>query len=284
MLGRMRYVDGHRYYTVSEVAAATGVSPQTVRDWERLGRVAAARSAGGHRLFSEEGLRTVSDEAARRRRRRTSGKEPDIAAANWELASTGARLRAAREDHQLSQAELAAKAGISRSVLSAIERGIYGPSVLVFSRIAETLGIPMSLLAPARPTGQYLMKASQRPETLLGKGIRWLELAGPGHSMAPAVLLAAPGADSGGFVTLARENFITVIEGLLQFRLPDPGDWFSLESGDGLVLAPGQTHSWRNPSRDTTAKAVWIEQLAATDPKRQPGEVPPGEQRGGTVS
>ncbi len=268
---RMRYVDGHRYYTVSEVAAATGVSPQTVRDWERLGHVAASRSAGGHRLFSEEGLRTASDQAARRRRRRASGQEPGITATSWELASTGARLRAAREDHNLSQAELAARVGVSRSVLSAIERGIYGPSVQVFSRIAETLGIPMSLLAPARPAGQYLMKASQRPETLLGKGIRWLELAGPGHSMAPAVLLAAPGADSGGFVTLARENFITIMEGVLQFRLPDSRDWFTLEPGDGLVLAPGQTHSWRNPSQDTTAKALWVEQLAATDPARQSG-------------
>lgn len=269
----MRYVDGHRYYTVSEVAAATGVSAQTVRDWERLGRVAAARSAGGHRLFSEEGLQTVSDEAARRRRRRASGKEPGRLAANWELASTGARLRAAREDHHLSQADLAAKVGVSRSVLSAIERGIYGPSVQVFSRIAETLGIPMSLLAPARPAGQYLMKASQRPETLLGNGIRWLELAGPGHSMAPAVLLAAPGADSGGLVTLARENFITVIAGLLQFRLPDSASWFSLETGDGLVLAPGQTHSWRNPSQDTTAKALWVEQLAAAGAARQAKQV-----------
>lgn len=269
----MRYVDGHRYYTVSEVAAATGVSAQTVRDWERLGRVAAARSAGGHRLFSEDGLRTVSDEAARRRRRRASGREPGTAAANWELASTGARLRAAREDHGLSQADLAAKVGVSRSVLSAIERGVYGPSVQVFSRIAETLGIPMSLLAPARPAGQYLMKASQRPETLLGNGIRWQELAGPGHGMAPAVLLAAPGADSGGLITLARENFITVMEGVLQFRLPDCGNWFSLEPGDGLILAPGQTHSWRNPSHHITAKAVWVEQLAATDPARQPADV-----------
>jgi len=182
--------------------------------------------------------------------------------------STGARLRAAREDHHLSQAELAAELGVSRSVLSAIERGIYGPSVQMFSRIAETLGIPMSLLAPGRPAGQYLMRASQRPETVLGNGIRWLELAGPGHSMAPAVLLAAPGADSGGYVTLARENFITVVEGVLQFRLAGSADSLSIEAGDGLILAPGQTHSWRNPSQKTTAKALWVEQLAAKDPTR----------------
>jgi XRE family transcriptional regulator, regulator of sulfur utilization len=273
----MRYVDGHPYYTVSEVADATGVSPQTVRDWERLGHVAAARSAGGHRLFSKEGLRMVSDEAARRRRMRTSGKERGIAATNWELASTGARLRAAREDHHLSQAELAAEVGVSRSVLSAIERGIYGPSVQMFSRISETLGIPMSLLAPARPAGEYLMKASQRPETVLGKGIRWLELAGPGHSMAPAVLLASPGADSGGYVTLARENFITVIEGILRFRLADSADSLTIEAGDGLILAPGQTHSWRNPSQKTTAKALWVEQLAAKEPTRTDPVWHPGE-------
>jgi XRE family transcriptional regulator, regulator of sulfur utilization len=261
----MRYLNGRSYYTISEVAEATGVSSQTVRDWERLGRVEALRTAGGHRLFSEEALRMVSDQAARSRRRRVSGREPAVAGAaevNWELASTGARLRAAREDHQLSQAELAGRVGVSRSVLSAIERGIYGASVHVFSKIAEELGIPMASLAPARPAGQYLMKASQRPETLLGRGVRWQELAAPGHSMAPALLLAAPGADSGGFMTLARENFVTVLDGSLQFRMPDPGEWFTLEPGDSLVLAPGQTHVWRNSSREQPAKALWVEQLA----------------------
>jgi excisionase family DNA binding protein len=263
----MRYLNGRPYYTISEVADATGVSSQTVRDWERLGRVAALRTAGGHRLFSEDALRMVGDHAARSRRKRISGREPALPSpddVNWELASTGARLRAAREDHQLSQAELAASVGISRSVLSALERGIYGASVQVFSRIAEQLGISMSMLAPARPTGQYLMKASQRPETLLGRGVRWQELAGPGHSMAPALLLAAAGADSGGFMTLARENFVTMLEGSLQFLLPDHGDWLTLEPGDSLVLAPGQTHAWRNPSREQPARALWVEQLAAS--------------------
>ncbi|MGI9004937.1 MAG: helix-turn-helix domain-containing protein [Streptosporangiaceae bacterium] len=262
----MRYLNGHRYYTISEVAAATGVSSQTVRDWERMGRVETLRTAGGHRLFSEDALRMVSDQAARSRRRRVSGREPSASGspdAHWELASTGARLRAAREDHGMSQAALADRVGISRSVLSALERGIYGATAHVFSRIAEVLGIPMSLLAPARPTGQYLMKASQRPETLLGRGVRWLELAAPGHSLAPALLLTAPGADSGGFITLIRENFVTVLEGTFQVCLPGRDDWITMGPGDSLVLAPGQTHAWRNPSRDEPAKALWVEQLAA---------------------
>ena len=122
----------------------------------------------------------------------------------------------------------------------------------------------MTLLAPARPTGQYLMKASQRPGTLLCRGVRWQEPAAPGHSMAPALLLTAPGANSGGFITLARENFVTLLEGSLQFRLPDHGDWLTLEPGDSLVLAPGQTHAWRNSSREQPAKALWVEQLAAS--------------------
>ncbi|HEX9066589.1 MAG TPA: helix-turn-helix domain-containing protein [Streptosporangiaceae bacterium] len=280
----MRYLNGRRYYTIGEVAEATGVSSQTVRDWERLGRVAALRTAGGHRLFSDDALRMVSDQAARSRRRRVSGREPSApgsADVNWELASTGARLRAAREDHGLSQAELASRVGISRSVLSALERGIYGASAHVFSKIAEVLGIPMSSLAPARPTGQYLMRAGQRPETLLGRGVRWLELAAPGHSMAPALLLTAPGADSGGFMTLTRENFVTVLDGTFQVRLSGQDDWITLEPGDSLVLAPGQAHAWRNPSRDQPAKALWVEQLAAPlAPDGAVGRPEAGETRG----
>ena len=38
----------------------------------------------------------------------------------------------------------------------------------------------------------------------------------------------------------------------------------TLEPGDSLVLTPGQTHAWRNPSRARPAKALWIEQLAAS--------------------
>jgi excisionase family DNA binding protein len=267
----VRYVEGTPYYTIGEVAQTAGVSAQTVREWERLGHFAAIRTAGGHRLFDEEAVRRVLDLVTQRRRSkitRPGGPSPGSGTRiDWSLASTGARVRAAREDGRLSQAALAERTGISRSLLSSIERGVCGASVQIFSRIAEVLEIPMSSLAPARPRGQQVMRAAQRPETELAGGVRWLELAAPGHTMAPALLHVPPGAASGGSVTLTRENFITVIEGTLEFVIAELGGWFPLDVGDSIVLSPGQTHAWRNPSAEHAATVVWVEQLAAGGPQ-----------------
>jgi excisionase family DNA binding protein len=269
----VRYVEGSPYYTIGEVAETAGVSAQTVREWERLGHFSAIRTAGGHRLFSEETVRSVLDLVTQRRRSRVTrpgGPSPSAGTRiDWSLASTGARVRAAREDGRLSQAALAEKTGISRSLLSSIERGVCGASVQTFSRIAEVLEIPMSSLAPARPRGQQIMRADQRPETELAGNVRWLELAAPGHTMAPALLHVPPGAASGGSVTLTRENFITVVEGTLEFVIAELGGWFALHVDDSIVLAPGQTHAWRNPSAKDAATVLWVEQLAAGGPPAQ---------------
>ena len=262
----MRYVDGKGFYTVGEVARAAGVSPQTVRGWERLGYVAAVRTAGGHRLFDDDAVRRVQVVVSSKRRNKLAasgssnmGVQASVA---WSLASTGARVRAARENHGLSQNALAARIGVSRSLLSSIERGVTGVSAQSFSRIAEVLDIPMSSLAPPRPHRQQIMRAGQCPETELAGNVRWLELAAPGHSMAPALLHVPPGQSSGGVMTLARENFITVLGGRLGFKLAELGDWFELSEGDSIVVAAGQTHAWRNDSQALTT-VLWVEQLAA---------------------
>lgn len=41
-------------YTVSKAAALLGVHPNTLRRWEREGKIAAARTPGGHRRYSIE--------------------------------------------------------------------------------------------------------------------------------------------------------------------------------------------------------------------------------------
>lgn len=275
----MRYVDGNPYYTIAEVAKACGVSAQTVREWERLGHFSAFRSVGRHRLFSEANLREVSDHASQRRRSRHAERTPlplgGASGVNWELSSTGARVRSAREAARLTQSQLASLAGTSRSTLSAIERGVAGPSVQLWSRIAEALGIPMSNLAPPRPVGQVLTTASQRPETLIA-GVRWQELAAPGFSLAPAIMIADPNAESGGLVTLSRENFVHVLEGSMEFWLSPADDWLELDAGDSLMLVGGQAHAWRNHNIDVPARVLWIEQLAAA-PVEQSHHAPPAE-------
>lgn len=54
-----------------------------------------------------------------------------------------------REEHGLTQAELAARCGIDQGDISRIERGTTSPTVRTLQRIAEALGADVRLVARA---------------------------------------------------------------------------------------------------------------------------------------
>ncbi len=58
----------------------------------------------------------------------------------------GSNMRALRYALKLSQEELAFRAGLDRSYISQIERGIANPSILAVAKIAESLGVALSEL------------------------------------------------------------------------------------------------------------------------------------------
>lgn len=55
-------------------------------------------------------------------------------------------LRELRQEKGLSQEELADKAGLHRTYISQIERGLKSPSLRSLEQIAEALGVPLSTL------------------------------------------------------------------------------------------------------------------------------------------
>jgi transcriptional regulator with XRE-family HTH domain len=59
----------------------------------------------------------------------------------------GVNLRRAREELGLSQEDLADRAGLHRTYLSGVERGVRNPTVTVLEKIAKALKVkPSSLL------------------------------------------------------------------------------------------------------------------------------------------
>lgn len=56
------------------------------------------------------------------------------------------RLRVARAERDLSQAELARAVGVSRQTISSIETGQYCPSTVLALRLAEALRVPFTEL------------------------------------------------------------------------------------------------------------------------------------------
>lgn len=58
----------------------------------------------------------------------------------------GARIRALREENDWSQEELADRAGLHRTYISAVERGVRNPTISVIERVAVALDISLSVL------------------------------------------------------------------------------------------------------------------------------------------
>jgi len=61
----------------------------------------------------------------------------------------GKRLRALREARGWSQEEFADRAGLHRTYVSAVERGVRNPTLSVLERLAKALGIKLSELLEA---------------------------------------------------------------------------------------------------------------------------------------
>ncbi|MBY9068241.1 helix-turn-helix transcriptional regulator [Hyphomonas sp. WL0036] len=56
----------------------------------------------------------------------------------------GKRLRQLREERGWSQEEFADRAGLHRTYVSAVERGVRNPTLSVLSRLADALAVTLS--------------------------------------------------------------------------------------------------------------------------------------------
>lgn len=64
--------------------------------------------------------------------------------ANRALPDVGTILRQLREKGQLSQEALAARAGLHRTYISQLERGVRQPTIVAATRILDALGVSWS--------------------------------------------------------------------------------------------------------------------------------------------
>jgi len=69
-------------------------------------------------------------------------------------------LREARQGKGLSQEQLAEAAGLDRSFISLIERGIQTPNLVVLFKVSEVLGVSASSMVAEV---EQILRTSQRP-------------------------------------------------------------------------------------------------------------------------
>ena len=176
----------------------------------------------------------------------------------------GAALAALRDKQSLSLDELSRRAGVSKSMLSQIERAQANPTVAVVWRLANALGVPLTdLLQPAdAPTGPAITTVARHATPTLrdadnGCELRILgpiELAGQFEwytlrMQAGAVLDSQPHAPG------SREH-LSVLTGTLALTAGDSSA--VLTAGETARYAADQAHAIRNPGPDAATALLVV--------------------------
>ncbi|BCW73597.1 hypothetical protein NicSoilB8_46410 (plasmid) [Arthrobacter sp. NicSoilB8] len=87
-------------------------------------------------------------------------------------------------------------------------------------------------------------------------GVRWEELAKPGHGLEPALLIVPSGGSSGGSYTRPDELWIFILRGELVIVVGDESR--TLCVGDSIILEPHVVWNWRNDTSHE-AQVIYVE-------------------------
>lgn len=177
----------------------------------------------------------------------------------------GNEIRSRRVAAELTLDALAARSGVSRAMLSEIERGTKNPTIRVLAQVAEGLGCTVSQLLgdPAPPAAalEVVRAAARRslldPDSGVERG-----------QLAPALMRRGlevvwydlpPGQETGEFPPHRPgvEEHLTVVRGRLDCRIGDRR--CSLAAGDALWFRADVPHAFRNPGSEPCSYLLLID-------------------------
>lgn len=182
----------------------------------------------------------------------------------------GQRLKALREDRDLSIRELARRCGISHVSISLIERGRHSPSISSLKAVLDALDTTLSAFFsdPLPESSPVVFRAHELIELADGRSLSYRQV---GRNLAGSAMMIlheryAPGADTGeslfghGYRERRRsEEGGVVVAGRLELTVDD--DISILEAGDAYYFDSRRPHRMRNPFDD-----VCVVVSAATPP------------------
>jgi transcriptional regulator with XRE-family HTH domain len=175
-----------------------------------------------------------------------------------------ARVREIRSDRGLALDALAERSGVSRSMISLIERGESSPTAVVLEKLATGLGVPLASLfdAPAAPADPVSRRKDQ---------VEWRDPASGyvRRNVSPAgfasplqiVEVVFPAGARVAYETAARPGVthqqIWVLQGALEVTLGKAHH--ELGAGDCLAMVLDQPITFRNRTAKSVRYAVIID-------------------------
>jgi transcriptional regulator with XRE-family HTH domain len=170
-----------------------------------------------------------------------------------DIAGLGEHIRLERLRRRLSLEELARRAGVSISMLSAVERGEKVPSVLVLDHIATGLGTSIARLLEDEQTGRVVLLRAGEQEVARdpsGWERRILSPVLPGVEFEFMRTTIPAGVDAGAFSPHApgSREYVAVESGVLLLTLD--GTAYTLAAGDSIYYAGDCQHAFANPGQE----------------------------------
>jgi transcriptional regulator with XRE-family HTH domain len=188
----------------------------------------------------------------------------DVAQMSWglDLARLGERVREERARRRMTLEDLEARSGVSRSMLSAVERGGKAPTVLVLDRIATGLDTSIArLLGEERAARVIVLRRGEQDTALDPSGWerRILSPVLPGVEFELMRTTIPAGVDAGEFAPHApgSREYLAMERGTL--RLTIDGVEYLLHAGDSIYYAGDCRHAFANPGRETCSYYLAME-------------------------
>lgn len=161
-----------------------------------------------------------------------------------------ARLRAERGARGWTLADLAAHSGVSRAMVSKVERGEASPTAALLGRLSAALGLTLSQLFARVEGGGQVTRAAEQPawrdpetgflrRSLSPAGAAPLELVW--GELPPGAEVAYPAA---AYAFIADQQIVVLHGGL---AVVQGGTTYELGEGDCLRFGPPQDSAFRNP-------------------------------------
>jgi transcriptional regulator with XRE-family HTH domain len=170
-----------------------------------------------------------------------------------DMAALGERIRLERLRRRLSLNELAKRANISSSMLSAVERGEKAPTVLLLDRIATGLGTSIARLLDDEQSARVVVLRAEKQEVArdpAGWERRILSPVLPGIEFEFMRTTIPAGVDAGVFLPHAHgsREYVAVEQGVLLLTLD--GTAYTLAAGDSIYYAGDCSHAYANPGQE----------------------------------
>jgi XRE family transcriptional regulator, regulator of sulfur utilization len=178
--------------------------------------------------------------------------EKASARGNLSLSELGRRVRDERLRRGLSLQRLSQRSRVSRSMISAIERGAKAATVIVLDRIATGLDTSLSRLLEEETKARVILLRHSRQKVARaasGWERRILSPVLPGVEFELMRTTLGPGVDAGMFLPHAHRSreYVAVEKGTLLLTLD--GEAHTLNAGDSIYYDGDCMHGFRNPSR-----------------------------------